>query len=136
MQIAISHSGKGHLGACLASPERVRNRRFLQQYLEQCLVSTLKASRYSFELRDEVLGNHCRSTRQSWLVVGCLSQIDSTGRMLFAADAHRDNEKRFILTAHEKLTAFLELERQLSKAAGMIKRAIDRRAMSSADEFP
>jgi len=56
--------------------------------------------------------------------------------MLFAADAHRDNEKRFILTAHEKLTAFLELERQLSKAAGMIKRAIDRRAMSSADEFP
>jgi len=38
--------------------------------------------------------------------------------MLFAADAHRDNEKRFIVTAHEKLTAFLELERELSKAAG------------------
>jgi len=27
------------------------------------------------------------------------------------ADAHRDNGKRFIVTADEKLTAFLELER-------------------------
>jgi len=31
--------------------------------------------------------------------------------MLFTADAHRDNGKRFIVSADEKLTAFLELER-------------------------
>ena len=31
--------------------------------------------------------------------------------MLFTADAHRDNGKRFIVRADEKLTAFLELER-------------------------
>jgi hypothetical protein len=38
-------------------------------------------------------------------------QIDSAGRVLFTADAHRDNGKRFIVTSDEKLTAFLELER-------------------------
>jgi hypothetical protein len=37
--------------------------------------------------------------------------FDSTGRVLFIADAHRDNGKRFIVSADEKLTAFLELER-------------------------
>ena len=34
----------------------------------------------------------------------------STGRVRFTADAHRDNGKRFIVTADEKLTAFMELE--------------------------
>ena len=34
-------------------------------------------------------------------------------RMHFTAGAHRGNEKRFIVTADEKLTAFLELESQL-----------------------
>jgi hypothetical protein len=43
--------------------------------------------------------------------MGCSSQIDSTGRVLFTADAHCDNGKRFIVSADEKLTAFLELER-------------------------
>jgi hypothetical protein len=38
-------------------------------------------------------------------------EIDSTGCMLFTADAHRDDGKRFIVSADEKLTAFLELER-------------------------
>ena len=31
--------------------------------------------------------------------------------MLFTADAHRGDGKRFIVRADEKLTAFLELER-------------------------
>jgi hypothetical protein len=44
----------------------------------------------------------------SW---GCVSAIDSNGRTIFVADAHRDNGKRFIVTADEKLTAFLELQR-------------------------
>jgi hypothetical protein len=50
---------------------------------------------------------------------GCSSHIDSTGRVLFAADAHRDNGKRFIVTADERLTGFLELERQVSPSAIM-----------------
>jgi len=36
--------------------------------------------------------------------------VDSNGRIIFVADAHRDNEKRFVVRADEKLTAFLELE--------------------------
>jgi hypothetical protein len=66
----------------------------------------------------EAIADKISASGWSW---GCSSQIDSTGRVLFTADAHRDEGKRFIVTADEKLTAFFELERQLSKAAGMIK---------------
>jgi len=43
--------------------------------------------------------------------LGWVSAIDSEGRTIFVADAHRDNGKRFIVTADEKLRAFLELQR-------------------------
>jgi len=43
----------------------------------------------------------------SW---GCVSAIDSQGRTIWIADAHRDDGKRFIVSTDEKLTAFLELE--------------------------
>jgi len=36
--------------------------------------------------------------------------VDSNGRTIFVADAHRDDGQRFIVRADEKLTAFLELE--------------------------
>jgi hypothetical protein len=36
--------------------------------------------------------------------------VDSGGRTIFVADAHRDSGKRFVVRADEKLTAFLELE--------------------------
>jgi hypothetical protein len=42
---------------------------------------------------------------------GWVSAIDSSGRTIWIADAHRDDGKRFIVRADEKLTAFLELER-------------------------
>jgi hypothetical protein len=32
------------------------------------------------------------------------------GRTIFIADAHRDDGKRFVVHADEKLTAFMELE--------------------------
>jgi hypothetical protein len=35
----------------------------------------------------------------------------SNGQTIFVADAHRDNGKRFIVTADKKLRAFLELQR-------------------------
>jgi hypothetical protein len=44
----------------------------------------------------------------SW---GCVSAIDSNGRTIWIADAHRGDGKRFIARADEKLTAVLELER-------------------------
>jgi hypothetical protein len=36
--------------------------------------------------------------------------IDFNGRTIFVADAHRDDGKRFIVRADEKLTVFVELE--------------------------
>jgi hypothetical protein len=38
------------------------------------------------------------------------SQITILQSNSFVADAHRDNGKRFVVHAEEKLTAFLELE--------------------------
>jgi hypothetical protein len=43
----------------------------------------------------------------SW---GCVSAVDSRGRTIFVADAHRGDGKRFVVHADEKLTAFVELE--------------------------
>jgi hypothetical protein len=36
--------------------------------------------------------------------------VDSRGRTIFVADAHRDDGKRLVVRADEKLTAFVELE--------------------------
>jgi len=36
--------------------------------------------------------------------------VDSNGRTTFVADAHRDDGKRFVVRADERLTAFVELE--------------------------
>jgi hypothetical protein len=37
--------------------------------------------------------------------------VNCAGHTIWIADAHRDNEKRFVARSDEKLTAFLELER-------------------------
>jgi len=51
---------------------------------------------------------HLSKAGWSW---GCVSAVDSNGRTIFVADAPRDDGKRFVVRADEKLTAFLELER-------------------------
>jgi hypothetical protein len=43
-------------------------------------------------------------------VESAASTINSNGQTIFVADAHRDDGKRFIVHADEKLTAFVELE--------------------------
>jgi hypothetical protein len=43
---------------------------------------------------------------------GCVSAIDSHGRTIWIVDAHRDDGKRFVVHADEKLSAFVELERE------------------------
>ena len=45
----------------------------------------------------------------SW---GCVSAVDSEWRTIWIVDAHRDDGKRFVVHADEKLSAFVELERQ------------------------
>jgi hypothetical protein len=45
---------------------------------------------------------------------GCVSAVDSQGRTICIADAHRDDGMRFVVRADEKLTAFMELESAIS----------------------
>jgi hypothetical protein len=42
--------------------------------------------------------------------LGYVSAVDSEGRTIWIADAHRGDGKRFVVHADEKLTAFMELE--------------------------
>jgi hypothetical protein len=44
------------------------------------------------------------------LELGCVATLDSSERTIFVGDAHRDDGKRFIVHADEKLTTFVELE--------------------------
>jgi hypothetical protein len=45
--------------------------------------------------------------------LGYVSALDSEGRTIWIVDAHRDDGKRFIVRADEKLSAFVELEREV-----------------------
>jgi hypothetical protein len=42
--------------------------------------------------------------------LGWASAVDSEERTIWIVDAHRDDGKRFVARADEKLTAFVELE--------------------------
>jgi hypothetical protein len=55
----------------------------------------------------EIIADNLSIAAWSW---GCVSALDSHGRMIFVADAHRDNGKRFVVRADEQLTAFAQLE--------------------------
>jgi hypothetical protein len=46
---------------------------------------------------------------------GCVATVDEQGRTIFVVDAHRDDGKRFVVHADEKLTAFLELESAIDR---------------------
>jgi hypothetical protein len=56
----------------------------------------------------EIIADNLSKAAWSW---GCVATVDSRGRTIFVADAHRDDGKRFVVRSDEKLTAFLELER-------------------------
>ena len=55
----------------------------------------------------EIIADNLSKAGWSW---GCVSAVDFNGRTIFVADAHRGDEKRFIVRADEKLTGFVELE--------------------------
>ena len=55
----------------------------------------------------EIIANNLSKTGWS---LGWVSALDSDGRTIWILDAHRDNGKRFVVRADEKLTAFIELE--------------------------
>jgi hypothetical protein len=55
----------------------------------------------------EIIADNLSRAGWNW---GCVSAVDSGGRTIFVADAHRGDGKRFVVRADEKLTAFLELK--------------------------
>jgi hypothetical protein len=63
----------------------------------------------------EVIADNLSKAGWSW---DCVVTVDSNGQTIFVADAHRDNGKRFIVTADEKLRAFLELQRVTRESFG------------------
>jgi hypothetical protein len=60
----------------------------------------------------EIIADNLSKAGWSW---GCVSAVDSKGRTIWIADAHRDDGKRFVVCADEKLTALLELEAAIWK---------------------
>jgi hypothetical protein len=44
--------------------------------------------------------------------------VNSNGQTIFVADAHRDDGKRFVVRADEKLSAFVELESAIRACGG------------------
>jgi hypothetical protein len=50
-----------------------------------------------------------RLSEAGWSL-GWVSALNSERRTIWIADAHRDDGKRFIVRADEKLSAFVELE--------------------------
>lgn len=54
---------------------------------------------------EAVADNLCKAGF-SW---GCSAEIDSTGRVIFTADAYAPDGRRFTVLADERLPAFLEL---------------------------
>jgi len=52
----------------------------------------------------ETIADNLSKAGWSW---GCVSALDSSGRTIWIADAHRDDGRRFVVRADEKLTAFL-----------------------------
>jgi len=55
----------------------------------------------------EIIADNLSKAGWSW---GCVSGVDRRVRTIFVADAHRDDGKRFVVRADEKLTSFVELE--------------------------
>jgi hypothetical protein len=58
----------------------------------------------------EIIADNLSAAGWSW---GCVATLNSNGQTIFVADAHRDDGRRFIVHADERLSAFDELERQV-----------------------
>ena len=53
----------------------------------------------------EIIADNRSKAGWSW---GCVSALDSQGRTIWIADAHRGDGQRYVVRADEKLTAFVE----------------------------
>jgi hypothetical protein len=65
----------------------------------------------------EIIADKLSASGWTW---GCVATVDSNGQIIFVADA-RDDGKRFIVRADEKLTAFLSLKESHAKHWGIVE---------------
>jgi hypothetical protein len=56
----------------------------------------------------EIIADNLKKAGWSW---GCVSAVDSEGRTMWIVDAHRGDEKRFILRADGRGFALNEIRR-------------------------
>jgi hypothetical protein len=70
----------------------------------------------------EIIADNLSKAGWTW---GCVATIDSIGRTIFVADAHRDDGKRFVVRSEEKLAVFLELERITRKTTAPLSVTLD-----------
>ena len=68
----------------------------------------------------ELIADNLSKAGWSW---GCVATVDRDGGTLWIADAHRDDGKRFVVRADEKLTVFVELESAVRASVRKIKSA-------------
>ena len=64
----------------------------------------------------ELIADKLSKVGWSW---GCVSAIDSNGRTIWTADAHRGDGKRFVVRADESLPGFVELESAILLGGGL-----------------
>ena len=76
---------------------------------------------------EEIIPDNLSKGGWSW---GCVLAVDCNGRTIWIADAHRDDGKRFVVRADEKLTAFVELERQVLTERPSVPRPGDHPTLS------
>lgn len=62
----------------------------------------------------EIIADNLSKAGWNW---GCVSAVDSNGRTIYVANAHRDDGKRFVVRADEELTGFVELEAAIRAAS-------------------
>jgi hypothetical protein len=74
------------------------------------LVSNVAIAFCTTDCLSLVLSGQATGISKAGWSLGCVSAIDSNGRTIWIADAHRDDGKRFVVHADEKLIAFMELE--------------------------
>jgi hypothetical protein len=58
----------------------------------------------------EIIADNLSKAGWIW---GCVSALGSAGRTIWIVDAHRDDGRRFVVRADEKLSAFVELESEV-----------------------
>jgi hypothetical protein len=69
----------------------------------------------------EIIADNLSERGWSW---GCVSALDSNGRTVWIADAHRSDGQSFVVRADERLTAFVELEAATLLAVMVIRRKL------------